>query len=134
MTVLTNRIRAGGFIQSEANYARARESVTISGGTGGAGVLYAGTVLGKLTSGGKYVASPATGSDGSQTAVAVLFDDVDATADDVVAGVLARDSEVRAADLTYDSSVDDDSKKAAKHTQLLAVGIVVRTSTDTEST
>jgi len=134
MTVLTNRIRAGGFIQSEANYARARESVTIAGGTGGAGVLYAGTVLGKLTSGGKYVASPATGSDGSQTAVAVLFDDVDATADDVVAGVLARDSEVRAADLTYDSSVDDDSKKSAKHTQLLAVGIVVRTSTDTEST
>ena len=134
MTVLTNRIRAGGFIQSEANYARARESVTIAGGTGGAGVLYAGTVLGKLTSGGKYVPSPATGSDGSQTAVAVLFDDVDATADDVVAGVLARDSEVRAADLTYDDSVNDDSKKAAKHTQLLAVGIVVRTSTDTEST
>lgn len=130
MTVLQNRIRAGGFIQSEANYARSRDMITIEGGTGGAGQLYAGTVIGKVTSTGKYLPSPATGSDGSQTAIAILWDDVDATDGDVVVGAVTRDAEVRAADLSFDSSVDDNTKKAAKYTQLAAVGIIVRTSTD----
>lgn len=134
MTVLQNRIRDGGFIQSEANYARARDMVTIAGGTGGAGHLYAGTVLGKLTSGGKYVPSPASGADGSQTAIAILWGEVDATEGDVVAAIVSRDCEVRAADLRFDSSVDTDNEKDAKYTQLAAVGIIVRTSTDTETT
>lgn len=134
MTVLTNRIRDFGFVQSEANPYRSRDKVTIAGGTGGAGVLYAGTVLGKLTSGGEYVPSPASGSDGSQTAIAILLDDVDATNADVVAAILARDAEVRAADLRYDSSVDTDNEKSAKWTQLAAVGIIVRVADDVAST
>ncbi len=136
MTALTNRTRAGGFMVSEANWARSREKVTIAGGTGGAGIVYAGTVLGKLTSGGKYVPSPNTGSDGSQTAVAILWEDVDATDADVVASVIRRDAEVRASDLTYDSTVNDDTKKGSKHTQLAAAGvnIIVRVSDDAQST
>lgn len=130
MTVLSNRIRAGGFIQSEANYARSRDMITIEGGTGGAGQLYAGTVLGKVTATGNYLPSPASGGDGSQTAVAILWDDVDATAGDVLAAAVTRDAEVRAADLRFDSSVDTDNEKAAKYTELAAVGIIVRTSTD----
>lgn len=126
MTALTNHGRAGGFIQSEANFSRSRDQVTILGGTGGAGKLIAGTVLGKLTSGGKYVPSPASGSDGSETAVAILIDDVDATDGDVIAAVFARDGEVRADDLVYESSVDTDNEKAAKATQLAAVDIIVR--------
>ncbi len=133
-TVLQNRIRAGGFIISEANPYRTREKVTIAGGTGGAGLVYAGTVLGKLTSGGEYVPSPASGSDGSQTAVAILWDDVDATNGDVVAAIVARDAEVRAADLTFEDTVDTDNEKAAKYTQLAAVGIIVRVSDDNQST
>jgi len=132
-TVLQNRIRDGGFIQSEANPYRTRDKVTIAGGTGGAGVVYAGTVLGKLTAGGAYVPSPASGSDGSQTAVAILICDVDATDGDVVAAVLSRDAEVRAADLTYDASVDTDNEKSAKWTQLAAVGIIVRVADDTSA-
>jgi len=127
MTSLTNRIRAGGFIQSEANFARSRDQVIIHGGFTGAAVLLAGTVLGKITSGGKYTISPDTGSDGSQTAVAILWDDVDPTLGDVVAAVVSRDAEVRGADLAFDSSVGTDStKRAAKATQLAAVGIIVR--------
>ena len=133
-TVLQNRIRAGGFIISEANPYRTREKVTIAGGTGGAGLVYAGTVLGKLTSGGEYVPSPASGADGSQTAVAILWEDVDATAGDVVAAIIARDAEVRAADLTYAASVDTDPEKEAKWTQLAAVGIIVRVSDDEQAT
>lgn len=123
---LTNHLRAGGFIQSEANPSRSRDKITVVGGTGNAGSLLAGTVLGKVTSSGKYLPSPDTGADGSETAVAVLFDDVDATDGDVIATVVSRDAEVRAADLLYDVSVDDDTKKATKATQLAAVGIIVR--------
>lgn len=132
-TVLQNHIRDGGFIQSEANYSRSRDMVTIDGGTGGAGQLYAGCVLGKVTATGKYIPSAATGSDGSQTAIAILWGDTDATAGDVVAAIVARDAEVRAADLNFDTTVDDNTKKAAKYTQLAAVGIIVRTSTDTQA-
>ena len=125
MTALTNRVRAGGFIQSEANWARSRDKVTIEGGSGGAGKLYAGAVLGKLTAGGKYVLSPKTGADGSQTAVAILFDDVDATAGDVVATVVAREAEVRAEDIYYDASVVTLADQQAKWAQLAASGVLI---------
>jgi hypothetical protein len=128
MTALQNRIRPGGFIQSEGDFARARDRVTILGGTGGAGKLFAGTVLGMITASGKYVASPNTGSDGSQTAVAILFGDVDATVADVAGvAVIARAAEVRAEDLTYDASVTTLLEQQAKWAQLAAVGILVRT-------
>ena len=126
MTALTNTLRAGGFIQSEANYARSRDEVTIAGGTGGAGSLVAGTVLGKLTATGKYVPCVETASDGSQTPVAILFDAVDATAADVLAGVIARDAEVRDADLTYDATVTAGANRDAKNALLADVGIIVR--------
>ena len=131
MTTLSDHLRAGAFIVSEANGARSRDTVTILGGTGGAGVVLAGTVLGKLTSGGQYVPSPASGSDGSQTAIAVLFDDVDATDADVEGVVIiSGDAEVRASDLLYDASVDTDNEKATKATELDAVGIKVRDSNE----
>lgn len=127
MTALQNRIRAGGFVQSEANFARSRDQVTILGGSAGPGApIYAGTVLAKVTASGKYVAAVNSAGDGSQTAVAVLWEDCDPTDGDVIASVVSRDAEVRAADLTYDSSVDDNTKKATKATQLAAVGIIVR--------
>lgn len=126
MTALTEARHAAEFIISEANGHRSRANVTILGGSGGAGVLPAGTVLGKLTSGGKYVASPATGSNGSQTAFAVLINAVDASDGDVEAAVIARDAEVNGKLLSFASSVDDDDKEAAKATQLAAVGIIVR--------
>lgn len=126
MTVFTEGPHAAEFILSEDNGQGSRDNVTIAGGSGGAGIVAAGTVLGKLTSGGEYMPSPATGSDGSQTAVAILLNDVDATDADVVAAVINTGAEVNGNLLTYDSSVDDDTKKAAKATQLLAVGIKVR--------
>jgi hypothetical protein len=127
MPTLTNRIRAGGFIQSESNGFRSRDQITIHGGYTGAVALLPGTVLGKLTSGGRYVPSAATGSDGSETAFAILFDYVDPTGGDVIAAVISRDAEVRADDLTYDASVNDGTKQAAKVAQLADVGIIVRT-------
>ncbi len=53
----------------------------------GAGKLVRGTVLGKITTGGKYKKVDSTSSDGSQTAKAILKYPVDATSADVVATV-----------------------------------------------
>lgn len=129
MTALSNRIRAGGFIQSEANYSRSRDQVTIFGGTGGAGKLYAGAVLAKITATGKYVLCVETASDGSQTPLAILYDDVDATNGDVIAGVVSRAAEVRDADIYYDTTVTAGANRIAKNALLGAagVGIIVRT-------
>ena len=59
------------------------ESVTIASGQN----LVRGTVLGKITSGGKYVKSLSASSDGSQTPDAILLEDCDASEADKVAPV-----------------------------------------------
>jgi hypothetical protein len=137
MTALTNRIREGGFIQSEANWARSRDKVTIDGSTGGelGKTLLAGTVLGKITATGKYVISPLTGGDGSQTAAAILIADV-TIAGDTVVSVLARDAEVRGEDLTYDVSVVSAPNQATKNAQLATTPtfIFVRTQGGVQTT
>lgn len=53
----------------------------------GAGALVRGSVLGKITTGGKYTLSASAASNGSQTPVAILGEDVDATSGDVNAFV-----------------------------------------------
>jgi hypothetical protein len=126
MTTFTEGRHAAEFVLSEAEGTRSRDNVTLEGGFTDAGVLKAGTVLGKLTSGGKYVASPASGSDGSQTAVAVLLYPADLADGDVEAAVVSRDAEVNGNCLEYEATVDTDNEKAAKATQLAAVGIIVR--------
>lgn len=126
MPALTEARHAGEFILSEANGHRSRDKITV---VSGAGVLAAGTVLGRLTASGKYepstnaAADPATGS---HTAVAVLMYPVDATSADVDVTAITRDAEVNVNMLSYHSSVDNGAKRAAKHTQLAAVGIIVR--------
>ena len=71
----------------------------------GAGVLARGTVLGKITSGGKYKTSLTASSDGSETPKRILAEDVDASSGDVVAEV-------------YETGIFDSSKLAigADHT------------------
>jgi len=126
MTTFTEGRHAAEFILSEANGQRSRDNVTVYGGFTGAATLKAGTVLGKITSGGKYAASAASGSDGSQTAIAVLLDNIDIADGDVVAAIIARDAEVNGGSLEYEATVDTDNEKATKATQLAAVGIIVR--------
>lgn len=55
MTALTEPFHAGGYIVSEANGHRSRETVTIKSGAD----LLAGTVLGKITTGAQSVGAPA---------------------------------------------------------------------------
>lgn len=53
----------------------------------GAGALARGTVLGKITTGGKLQTIDSAAVDGSQTIHAILAEDVDATSADVTAPV-----------------------------------------------
>ena len=69
MTVLTQPPTQGDVLKFELNPNYTRETVTLLSGTD----YPVGAVLGRITTGGKYKLSPAAGSDGAQTAVAVLL-------------------------------------------------------------
>ncbi|MDI7864305.1 head decoration protein [Rhizobiaceae bacterium n13] len=121
--IATETPRDLGFLLTELPGTLSRDVVTIASGSG---KLEPGTLLAKLTAGGKYVPSPATGADGSQTAIAVLAYAVDASSADAEAVVVANDAEVKKPMLIYDASVDDDTKRNAKLTQLRALNIKAR--------
>ncbi len=111
---LTEGKRAGEFLLSEGNGKISRETIILVAGQN----LEAGTVLGKITASGKYAAYADGAADGTETAVAILYDNVDATAGDVDAVVIARYAEVSAALLT--------GSDANGVLDLAAEGIIVR--------
>jgi hypothetical protein len=123
MSVLTQPPTMGDVLKYELNHNFTRETVTLPAGTSYA----VGAVLGRITASGKMKLSTATGTDGAQNAAAVLLYDVDATAADTTGIVVLRGPAiVSKAALVFDASVDDAAKKAAKHAQLTAIGIVPR--------
>ena len=98
-----------------------REVVTI-----GAGTLQPGTVLGQITVGGKYAAHDPNATDGTETAVAVLWGKADASAGDVPGVALVRGPAiVNRHDLVF-AGTPTEGEIAAAHTALLAEGILVR--------
>lgn len=77
----------------------------------------------------KYVPSPAAlvdGKVGAEIAIAILGYAVDATAADVDAVVIGNDAEVKKPVLIFDASVDNDTKRNAKLTQLRLANIKAR--------
>ena len=123
MPVLTQDPTLGDLLKYELNANYCREAVTLASGTN----YPLGAVLGRITANGKYTLSPATGADGSETAVAVLLEAVDATAADQVGLVAARGPVIVSKDrLVFDASVDLAAEIADKHDQLAAAGIVAR--------
>ena len=87
MTTLTEGKHAGGFLVWEVLRDFTRETVTVASG---AGKLAPGTVLGKLTSGGKFTVLTPGASNGSQNAAGILWGPADATDADAPAVVLVR--------------------------------------------
>ena len=123
MPVLTEPPSMGDVLKYEVNPNYTREVVTLL-----AGMPYPmGAVLGRITASGKYKLATSGGSDGAQTATAVLLHAVDATLADAMGIVVARGPVIvsRAA-LAYDTTVDDGAKITTKIGQLAAVGIVAR--------
>jgi len=123
MSVLVETRHPGEFILSEANGQRSRETITIASG---AGIIAAGTVLGKVTASGKYVASAAGASDGSEVPAAVAIYGADASASDVTVSGLVRDAEVNGKCLTYHADRDQPAEKIAANAALATLGVIVR--------
>ena len=123
MTVLHQPASMGDVLKYEVNPNFTRETVTLLAGT----AYPVGSVLGRITASGKYKLATSGGSDGAQTAGAVLLYAVDATLADAVGIVVARGpSIVSRAGLAYEGTVNDAAKITAKIAQLAAVGIIAR--------
>ncbi|CUH70024.1 hypothetical protein TL5118_03996 [Thalassovita autumnalis] len=123
MSVLTQPPTMGDVLKYELNPNFTRETVTLLAGTS----YPVGAVLGRITASGKYKLATSGGSDGAQTATAVLLYATDASATDQEAVVIVRGPAIISkAALVFDASVDDAAKTAAKHAQLTALGIIPR--------
>ena len=123
MTVLSQPPTMGDVLKYEVNPNYTRETITLLAGT----PYPVGAVLGRITASGKYKLATSGGSDGAQTASAVLLYAVDATLADAVGIVVARGpSIVSRAGLAYEGTVNDAAKITAKIAQLAAVGIIAR--------
>ena len=123
MPVLTQPPGTGDVLKYEVNPNYTRETVSLL-----AGMPYpVGSVLGRITASGQYTLATNGGTDGAETATAVLLYAVDATLADATGIVVARGPAIvsRAA-LAYDGTVDDAAKITAKITELAALGIIVR--------
>ena len=123
MTVLIEGLHPGAFLMSEANGQRSRENIIIESG---AGIIAPGTVLGKVTATGKYIASAIGAADGSETPVAINIYGADASASDAAVSAIVRDAEVNGHCLVYHADRDQPAEKDAANAALGALGIIVR--------
>jgi hypothetical protein len=123
MPTLTEGRHAGGFLVWEVLRDYTRETVTIASG---AGKLEPGTVLGKITTGGKFTVLSPGASNGSQNAAAILWDGVDATAADAPGVVVLRGPViVNRHEIAFPTGATE-PQIAAATAALAALGIVLR--------
>ena len=123
MTMLTEGKHTGGFLVWEVLRDYTRETVTIASG---AGKLEAGTVLGRITTGGKYTSFAPSASNGSQNASGILWDSVDASAADASAVILLRGPAiVNRQDLIWPDGATEAQITTAT-TALASIGIILR--------
>ena len=123
MNVLRQPPSMGDLLKYELNPNFTRETITLL-----AGAAYpVGAVLGRITASGKYKLATSGGTDGAQTAAAVLLYAADATSADAAGLVIVRGPAiVSKAALVFDATVDDAAKTTTKHSQLAALGILAR--------
>ena len=123
MTTLTEGKHAGGFLVWETSRDYTRETVTI---TSGAGKLEPGTVLGKITTGGKFTALAPAATNGSQNAAGILWAGVDASATDAPGVVVLRGPAiVNRHEIVWPAGATEAQITAAT-TALAALGILLR--------
>ena len=123
MPILTEGKHPGGFLVWEVLRDYTRETVTVASG---AGKLAPGTVLGKITTGGKFTVLTPGASNGSQNAAGVLWGGADTSDADAPAVVLVRGPAiVNRHEITWPESATQAQITAAT-TALAALGIVLR--------
>jgi len=123
MATLTEGPHPGGFLVWEVLRDYTRETVTLASG---AGKLDPGTVLGKITTGGKFTQLAPAASNGSQNAAGILWGPADATAADAFAVVLLRGPAlVNRHEITWPDAATSAQISAAT-AALAALGILLR--------
>ncbi|UYP69698.1 head decoration protein [Thalassobacter stenotrophicus] len=123
MTTLTEGKHAGGFLVWEVLRDYTRETITIASG---AGKLEPGTVLGKITTGGKYTGLAPAATNGSQNATGILWAGVDASAADAPGVVVLRGPAiVNRHEIIWPEGATEAQITAAT-TALAALGIILR--------
>jgi hypothetical protein len=123
MTILTEGKHAGGFLVWEVMRDFTRETVTIASG---AGKLEPGTVLGKITTGGKYTVLTPGASNGSQNAAGILWSGVDATDADAAGVVILRGPAIaNRSEILFPEGATD-PQIATATAALAALGILLR--------
>ena len=123
MATLTEGKHAGGFLVWEVLREFNRETITIASG---AGKVAPGTVLGKITTGGKFTGLAPAATNGSQNPAGILWVGVDATAADALGVVIQRGPAiVNRNELVWPAGATEAQITAAT-TALAALGIVLR--------
>ena len=123
MSTLVKGPTTGGFLVWEVLRDYTRDTVTLASG---AGKLAPGTVLGKLTSGGKYTVLTPGASNGSQTAAGLLWGHADATDADAPGVVLVRGPAiVNRHEIVWPEGITEGQTNTAI-AALAALGIVLR--------
>lgn len=123
MTTLTEEKHAGGFLVWEVLRDFTRETVTVASG---AGKLEPGTVLGKITTGGKYTVLTPGAANGSQNAAGILWDATDATDADAPGVVVLRGPAiVNPHEIVWPDAATEAQITTAT-TALAALGIILR--------
>ena len=123
MTTLTEGKHAGGFLVWETSRDYTRDTVTIASG---AGKLAPGTVLGKITTGGKYTGLAPAATNGSQNAAGILWASVDADDADTPGVVVLRGPAiVNSHEVVWPEGATEAQITAAT-TALAALGILLR--------
>jgi len=123
MTVLRKPATTGDLLKYEVNPNYTRDTITLLAGT----AYPVGAVLGRITASGKYKLATSGGSDGAQTAAAVLLYAVDASGTEGIGIALTRGPAIVARGIvSFDATVDDPAKIATKQGQLASLGIIAR--------
>ena len=123
MTTLVKGPTTGGFLVWEVLRDYTRETVTL---VSGAGKLAPGTVLGRITSGGKYTVLTPGASNGSQNAAGILWGPADATDADAPGVVLLRGPAiVNRHEIVWPERITEGQANTAI-TALAALGIILR--------
>lgn len=101
-----------------------RDQIVVAAGQG---ILVTGTVLAQVTATGKYVVAATSTTDGSQTAVAILFNQaIDTTLADQPAVAVTRHATIMHQGLTWGATINSPALRAAAVAQLALKGIIDR--------
>jgi Bacteriophage lambda head decoration protein D len=123
MTTLTEGKHAGGFLVWEVLRDYTRDTVTIASG---AGKLAPGTVLGRITTGGKFTSLASAATNGSQNAAGILWAGVDATDADAPGVVVLRGPAIVNRHEIIWPEAATEAQITAATTALAALGIILR--------